>query len=156
MEATTAGSASASCQRRAEVSSMGGAPRGGGCGMASWVRTFLARERIADARQCGSEKSGAARGKSGGGGAKKGVASGAGKEYGMPRFRWTLRGSSSVGRALRSQRRGRGFESLLLHQGFRRDGRGGVAKWPTASDCKSDLYEFDGSNPSPTTNPLNP
>ena len=29
--------------------------------------------------------------------------------------------------------------------------RGGVAKWPTASDCKSDLYEFDGSNPSPTT-----
>ena len=28
---------------------------------------------------------------------------------------------------------------------------GGVAKWPTASDCKSDLYEFDGSNPSPTT-----
>ena len=31
------------------------------------------------------------------------------------------------------------------------DGRGGVAKWPTASDCKSDLYEFDGSNPSPTT-----
>ena len=61
-------------------------------------------------------------------------------------------GGSSVGRALRSQRRGRGFESLSLHQtqsGLKP--RGGVAKWPTASDCKSDLYEFDGSNPSPTT-----
>ena len=28
---------------------------------------------------------------------------------------------------------------------------GGVAKWPTASDCKSDDSVFEGSNPSPTT-----
>ena len=41
------------------------------------------------------------------------------------------------------------FRSTKL--AFLQKPRGGVAKWPTASDCKSDLYEFDGSNPPPTT-----
>jgi hypothetical protein len=28
---------------------------------------------------------------------------------------------------------------------------GGVAEWLKASDCKSDLLEYEGSNPSPST-----
>ena len=29
--------------------------------------------------------------------------------------------------------------------------RGRLPKWPTGADCKSAVYDFDGSNPSPTT-----
>ena len=156
MEATTAGSASASCQRRAEVSSMGGAPRGGGCGWASWIRTFLASGRIADARDCGSEKSGAARGKSGAGGGKKGVASGAGTCIVCRVF---VGRCGAVAQLVEHYVRNVGVEGsnpFCSTKVSAETARGGVAKWPTASDCKSDLYEFDGSNPSPTTNPLNP
>jgi hypothetical protein len=35
-------------------------------------------------------------------------------------------------------------------------GNGGVAERSNAADCKSALYEFDGSNPSPTTILTNP
>ena len=29
--------------------------------------------------------------------------------------------------------------------------RGGVPEWPKGSDCKSDVYDFGGSNPPPST-----
>ena len=28
---------------------------------------------------------------------------------------------------------------------------GGVPEWPKGADCKSVVYDFDGSNPSPST-----
>jgi hypothetical protein len=30
--------------------------------------------------------------------------------------------------------------------------RGGVPEWPKGADCKSVVTDFDGSNPSPSTN----
>ncbi len=55
----------------------------------------------------------------------------------------------SIGRATDLYSVGCGFKSCFRHHIIKQ--YGGVAKWLNAADCKSALWEFGGSNPSPST-----